>query len=357
MKPNLNDISSAFSPDYVTARSRFLEAAKSINCEIYSYPIKTKTDDDLTIDIAICRGTSPKALVVSSGLHGAEGFLGSAVQLSLLKSAIDPRTTLILIHALNPYGFKYLRRTNEDNIDLNRNFLLEGDLYAGSPPLYGKLNQFFNPASPPPRFEPYLLKAIAIIARYSIKAMKETLPVGQYDYPQGLFFGGKEPSQTANILEKNIQNWIGDAQKVIHIDFHTGLGTWGTYKLFAGEVDNPQKVQSLTAQFGVDKIETWTPQGISYPIRGGLGEWCKAKFPEYDYDFLTAEFGTYPTLKVVKALRAENRAFWYSQSVDTNLRDWFKEIFAPSDRTWRDVCVTQGLEIIQIANQALSINS
>jgi predicted deacylase len=29
---------------------------------------------------------------------------------------------MILIHALNPYGFAWLRRVNEDNVDLNRNF-------------------------------------------------------------------------------------------------------------------------------------------------------------------------------------------------------------------------------------------
>jgi hypothetical protein len=29
---------------------------------------------------------------------------------------------VVLVHALNPYGFAWLRRVNENNVDLNRNF-------------------------------------------------------------------------------------------------------------------------------------------------------------------------------------------------------------------------------------------
>ena len=32
------------------------------------------------------------------------------------------RPTLVFVHALNPYGFSWVRRVNEDNVDLNRNF-------------------------------------------------------------------------------------------------------------------------------------------------------------------------------------------------------------------------------------------
>ena len=32
-------------------------------------------------------------------------------------------------------------------------------------------------------------------------------------------------------LASNLSQWIGNASEVVHIDFHTGLGRWGTYKL------------------------------------------------------------------------------------------------------------------------------
>ena len=66
-------------------------------------------------------------LVLCSGTHGVEGFAGSGIQTGLLRegiaSKIKANVGIIMIHAINPYGFAYLRRFNEDNIDLNRNFV------------------------------------------------------------------------------------------------------------------------------------------------------------------------------------------------------------------------------------------
>ena len=62
--------------------------------------------------------------------------------------------TIVLIHALNPYGFKTNRRVNEDNIDLNRNFLSEEEFnYVKSRDpnfsRYVELNKILNPTSKP----------------------------------------------------------------------------------------------------------------------------------------------------------------------------------------------------------------
>src|SRR6185503_8493082 len=131
------------------------------------------------------------ALVHSSGLHGVEGFAGSAIQLQLLDNlpALAPDTALVLVHILTPYGMAWLRRVNENNVDLNRNF--RGDEpYSGAPPAYAKLNSFLNPASPPSA-DLYYAKAVFLILRYGMAALKQSVVGGQYEYPKGLFFGGK----------------------------------------------------------------------------------------------------------------------------------------------------------------------
>ncbi len=83
-------------------------------------------------------GSRTSALVVSSGVHGVEGFFGSAVQLAFLeKLPPDWRppegAAVVLIHALNPFGFAWQRRFNEENVDLNRNFLLAEQTYCRRP--------------------------------------------------------------------------------------------------------------------------------------------------------------------------------------------------------------------------------
>src|SRR5205814_8455032 len=97
---------------------------------------------ELTIDVAVLGVKDPTwSLIVSSGLHGVEGFFGSALQTAYVRQVrrqdvFDSKGQLVLIHAINPFGFFALRRVNEDNIDLNRNFLITGETYSGTSQLY-----------------------------------------------------------------------------------------------------------------------------------------------------------------------------------------------------------------------------
>ncbi|CAC5342777.1 MULTISPECIES: M14 family metallopeptidase [Planktothrix] len=348
--------SNAFSPNYITARERFRAASSSLGYSHTAYPINqvSPKGEELTIDVAISSAEKFKRVVViSSGLHGVEGFLGSAIQLILLEKLksiplLPADTKLVLIHALNPYGFAWRRRWNENNIDLNRNFLLSGKVFEGSPQDYSKFNSFLNPTSPPSLFEPYLIKAIWLIFRYGMTSLKNTLPVGQYDFPKGLFWGGHAPSKTQEILATNLPLWINNAPEVMHIDFHTGLGAWGTYKLFPRASKSSDQ---LVKRFGADAIQYLSSESVSYEIRGGLGAWCQSLLPDSNYECLTAEFGTYSLIQVLKALRAENRAYFWGKPHQNY--EWTKhqllEMFAPESPKWREQCLTQGIDICKQA--------
>ncbi len=349
----------AFAPNYISARSRFREVVASLGFHHESYLI-TQLDPsgaELTIDVALYTPPSAsRSVVISSGLHGVEGFLGSAIQLALLKDhqftqSLPSNTNLIFIHALNPYGFAWLRRCNEDNIDLNRNFILSEESYKGSPEDYSNLNSFLNPTFPPSQVEAYLLKALWLILCYGMRRLTNTLPVGQYDYPKGLFFGGDGPSETQQILVENLSSWIGNVSEVLHIDLHTGLGKWETYKLLFEGVSTSETFQRLVQKFGIDKIEAFSSEITGYQNRGGLGEWCQALMPQCRYDFLTAEFGTYSVVQVLKALRAENQAYWWARPGGNY--QWTKqqllEMFSPMSHTWREKCVAEGIMICKRA--------
>ncbi|WP_333312367.1 MULTISPECIES: DUF2817 domain-containing protein [unclassified Microcoleus] len=208
-----------------------------------------------------------------------------------------------------------------------------------------------HPTLPPSRFEPYIIQAIWLILRYGMTSLRNTFPVGQYDFPKGLFFGGHSPSKTQEILASNLPQWIGNASEVLHIDFHTGLGRWGTYKLLLDASATSESCSRLAQRFGVETIEPNSTEGVSYPIRGGLKTWCQALLPECRYDLLTAEFGTYSTIQVLKALRAENRAYWWGKSDQSYewTKDQLVEMFAPISRKWREQCLTQGLDVCKRA--------
>jgi hypothetical protein len=301
-------------------------------------------------------------VVVSSGLHGIEGFLGAAIQIALLEEIVPahplpPGCALVLVHALNPYGYAFLRRVNEDNVDLNRNMLVPGEPFSGSPPLYGALDPLLNPKSPPPeRFSVFLPKAAFYLARHGMPALKDAVAGGQYDYPEGLFFGGSEPSATQSILDEALPRWVAGAQRVLHVDVHTGLGRSATYKLLVDHAWGSDGVAELEAIFGSDVVEPWEPdQGVSYAIRGGLGTWCKSRLPDLTYDVICAEFGTTHILAVISALHHENRGHLWGEEGAASRRAAkarLREVFAPSSQAWRQQTLEHGLSIVQSALKA-----
>jgi hypothetical protein len=350
-----------FSPDYFTARERFRAAAHQLRCETEQIPVKPAgpAREELTTDMAVLNhGGTKSTLLVSSGLHGCEGLFGSAVQLAALErwARVPPPdgVRVVLVHALNPYGFSWMRRTNEDNVDLNRNFLLPGEKYEGAAPLYRDLDPLLNPPRLPARWEPFRLKAYLFIARHGLHALMQAIAEGQYEFPKGLFYGGSGPSETMRMLQEHLPHWLEGSERVMHLDLHTGLGRWGAYKLLT---DYPlgDRAARLRGHFG-DAVEESASQQTAYRTRGSFGQWCLAMFPDKDYTYFCAEFGTYAPLQVLAGLRAENQTHhWGKPETPTTrrAREHLRELLNPASPAWRQQVLGNAMTLIGQAVQAL----
>jgi len=120
-----------FHNGYSTARAAFLQAAGKAGAKLAAHAIRAQgpTGEELSIDTAWLGTDAPqRLLVVSSGTHGVEGPAGTAAQLQFLEEdwpacRLPEDAAVLLLHANNPFGYAWRRRTNEDNVDLNRNFL------------------------------------------------------------------------------------------------------------------------------------------------------------------------------------------------------------------------------------------
>ena len=78
-----------FSNNYHDARQHFLKAARSVNADLSSHLISARgaQGEDLSIDIASVGSKNPKkTILLTCGLHGIEGFLGSAIQTAWLET-------------------------------------------------------------------------------------------------------------------------------------------------------------------------------------------------------------------------------------------------------------------------------
>lgn len=357
-----SNAATTFSLDHSAARQRFLQAASQLGWHLESYSIGLVGPDgeELAFDVACSQvGDPEKVLVVSSGLHGVEGFFGSAVQVALLEqwgSAIPSPTRCVFLHGLNPFGFAWLRRFDENNVDPNRNFLQPGERFEGAPDGYAELDEFLNPRRPPSRWDPFTLKALWLIARHGMPALRQAVAAGQHDYPRGLFFGGHGPSRTQQLLGENMHRWLLGSKYVVHLDFHTGLGRQGACKLLIDYPLHETQRRWLTDWFGVDSFEACDSKGISYDARGGFGRWCVSRGLAPHYLFACAEFGTYDSIKVLSGLRAENQAHhWGTPNALSTIhaKQRLTELFCPKSIRWRSQVVELGRGLVDRAQQGL----
>lgn len=350
-----------YSTDYFRAKQRFLAACDRLAFEQHSLLIDAPSpnDESLTIDVAISGSHQPtSALVISSGVHGVEGFFGSAVQLAFLEKLPagwrpPDGAAIVFIHALNPFGFAWRRRFNEENVDLNRNFLLAEQPYSGSPPLADVFRRTLQPA--PWRFGFHNMRIAKLALRHGVRSFWETLPVGQYEHPDWLFFGGSARSQSAQLLDRLLPTLFEAAREVVHLDFHTGLGRWANWELLLSDQEPAENTEWWRTCFGAAKVKEPRSTGRPYEIRGGFGSWLRAQFPNCRYRFATAEFGTYSPMRVIHALTNELR--WHAQLGHSKPNHWARqqltEAFAPRDIRWRATTLAAGLSLVERAAESL----
>ena len=300
-------------------------------------------------------------VVVSSGLHGVEGFFGSAIQLAWLgrlgadPSALPPRTAMLLLHAINPWGFAWQRRCDEDNIDLNRNYLKAGETYRGAPPGYAELNDLLNPRSPPSRLDAFRLRAAFKILRYGLPALKRAIAVGQYDHPAGLFYGGSGPATSTRIIQENFAGQIATLRRS-STSTCTAASDGLPRASYCYLQRSPRTTSGGTSPRSARTLSNRSPAATAYPARGIIGHWLRDHLAARCYRFLGAEFGTHPVLRVLSALRAENRAWHYGRpggAAYERARAELLECFCPASRVWRTRVVDTGLRIIEQAVRAV----
>lgn len=346
-----------YSSSYEQARETFLRAA----VEASAFVQTTDLGSDLACDVAVLGESGKPTLLVSSGLHGVEGFFGSAVQVSLLGQLQRFRCLgdirVVLVHGLNPFGFKHIRRFDQSNIDLNRNFLKPDEAYRGAPDGYEKLNSFLNPGFAPPLFEPYRLKALLKIMRYGVPALKEAIVGGQYEHPEGIFFGGSDSAVSTEFVKAQCESWVSASDNVAHIDLHSGLGDFGSYKLLINEAPESTDYQWYVKTFDQKYISTLqSSDNIAYPVTGSMGAWLQHRFSDRKYYFAGLEFGTYGPIRVLGAIRTENCVHHYADASSRRYaaaKTELLECFCPRSESWRSTVVDQSMKVIASAIDGL----
>jgi len=302
-----------FAADYFEARDKFLKAATARGCKLMSHLnpyAKGPKGEDLFVDVATTGpDTATAALLLISGTHGVEGYAGSACQIGWLKSerndAFPPQLKIVMIHALNPYGFAWNRRVTEDNVDLNRSFVDHGAC-----PTNEGYEELKNAIAPPNLNADTLKEADATLRAYSKAhgafALQEAISKGQYKHPDGMYYGGAREQWSAGVFRHIVRRQLGSCRVVGVVDFHTGLGPYGYGELICEDPADSLAYRRARAWWGDTVRSTQAGDSVSAHVTGSVDSAVPGLLPRSEVTMTTLEFGTYSTVEVFQALRADN---------------------------------------------------
>lgn len=304
-----------FSADYFEAREKFLSAAAARGCATTSHLnpyAKGPAGEALFTDVAVIGpDDAAAALLMISGTHGVEGYAGSGAQIGWLRSERSdtwPRDVkIVVIHALNPYGFAWNRRVTEDNVDLNRNFVDHGSGDYPDNPGYEELKHAIAPAD----LKPETLKAADDTLRaYSKKhgafALQEAISKGQYAHPGGMYFGGAREQWSAGLFRFIVRRELSRAGRVGVVDFHTGLGPYGYGELISEDAADAPAYRRARAWWGDTVRSTQAGDSVSAQVLGSVDSSVPGLLPRAQVTMAALEYGTYSTREIFQALRADN---------------------------------------------------
>ena len=302
-----------FSATYAEARDRFTAAARDRGLAVarHVHPAARGAEgEELSIDVAALGPAGAQGvLLLISGTHGAEGFCGSGCQVDFLRDdAFFAEMTgsgvrIVFLHALNPYGFSHIRRTNEDNVDLNRNFRD----WTSPPPAnakYAQVHDFMVPANWPPS-PANEARLAAYVQQRGERALQEAVSGGQCEFPGGLFYGGSRAAWSNGVLRRVLREHASQARSLAWIDFHTGLGPRGHgEKIYSGR-DDPADIARARAWWGADVTSFYDGSSASAPLTGVNYNAAYEECPQATYTGIAIEYGTQPMMAVLQALRGD----------------------------------------------------
>jgi hypothetical protein len=301
-----------FSATYAKARARFRDAATAAGArlEAVSHPERGRDGEDLATDVAwIGPPDADRVLVTISGTHGAEGFCGSGAQVDWLvrgeASRLPAGVAALMIHAINPYGFSWLRRVTHENIDLNRNWV-DFDAPLPENPGYDAIAQAATPNAWTPEAQSRSASELgAFRAAQGPAAFQQAISGGQYRHPTGLFYGGAAPSWSRRTQTAIFAEYLGRAARVGIIDYHTGLGPWGYGERIVTDAPGSAGYARAAAWYGAAITSPSGGTSTSAPITGDGLEAAPRLLPHAEVTGMAIEVGTLSLTEVLLALRAD----------------------------------------------------
>ena len=365
-----------FFNDYESVRANIasrVEKLQNAGAEVETSAYAVDAADELFIDNIYIPSTNENKnlIVLTTGVHGMEGYIGS-VMLDVFFEEIYPtlnkeNTGVLVVANVNPYGMKNYRRYNENNVDLNRNFIIDWDNFdLTSNTDYPEVKEFLQP-------EGAIGNALWHEAGFYLSLAKEAMTkgadkvsdallTGQYEYPQGVYYGGNGDEISTAYLKSVFADCLdSEYENIVHIDVHSGYGPRYNMVIFNSVYETMTEAETKEA-FGYDYVISHDSESF-YATTGDTTDFfyrlAEAEGSEKDLFSTCFEFGTIgdsfmDSILSLKYTVDENRQHWYPTDNETSaavVRENYFELFYPTETQWREKTVQ---DFIQAANGVLN---
>lgn len=353
-----------FAPSYAEARRRFVAAAsgRGARLEAHVNPCGRGLDGEaLAADVAVFGPADARDVVMlHSGTHGVEGYCGSGLQQAVLAAdgplapALRAGVRVVLLHAINPWGFSWRRRVTEDNVDLNRNLR---DFSALDPrdPAYDEVHPLLLPEHWPPD-EANRAAIAAYVAEHGAARWQWAVSHGQPSRPDGLFHCGRAPAWSNRTLRDVLRRHVRGAERLAWIDVHTGLGPCGHAEMIYGGRDAADDLARTRAVWGPQVTSVFEGTSASARVEGQVGNAAYDECPGTAFAGIGLEYGTLPMDAVIDALRFDH---WvaarapHDDALRAQARERMMAAFFVDTDDWKAAVIRQGVDAFARAVQGL----
>ena len=349
----------AFSDSYADARRKFLAACRSAGLKPVSYrnPAAGPAGEELYTDaVRLGPPSAARIVLVNSATHGVEGFCGSGIIVGWLRSGewrrLPKGVAMVLVHAINPHGFAWLRRVTEGNVDLNRNFQ-----DFGKPLPSNEAYEALHAALLPERWDEASATArdnlfAAYRERHGAMAFQRAMSGGQYRHADGVFYGGSQPTWSNRSYHAILERFMRRARHVAFIDLHTGLGPYGTGELICNALPGTPQWEELHAWYGEGLTSPESGSSSSAKLTGFIRHATALALPRAKVRAITIEYGTYPVQEVLDALVADN---WLhlrgriDSDLGRSIKSRIRRAFYPDESDWKELVFLRARQILRRA--------
>ena len=358
---------------YRAARDRFVALAREKGArtlDAFANPGVTAPDGGaLMMDVAwFGPAEAERVFLCTSGMHGLEGPAGSAAQFAWLAGGgverLPPGVAVLMVHALNAWGFAWSARCTENNVDLNRNFLDFGHTAPPENPWYAHVGRAIRVDSFGPETLPLLMQRYeALLAELGPARLRVAANGAQYTDPEGLTYGGNGPEFGHRILRDHVLPRLGGAREVGLLDWHTGVGAYNAIAyLVTGGIES-EAGRRAARWWGEDKVLHWERSGIEAAIEADAeandldrrtpGQFYQelprllphARVTGGIIEFGTEKDGDFTNLMLGYVYERYLRFVHRGPRLDAEHKPWLdllRNAFVPADPVWRRQVVTAG---------------